>query len=278
MPIDLAAVGRTSGPNPIRWNARDSIIYSLGVGAGSADPVAELAFTTENTTGVPQQVLPTFSMVVNSRGAPIPIGEFDRTRSVHGEQSLVQYEPLDPNGEGVSISSVEAIHDKGSGALVVRQTVLKATDGRLLATYRTGQFIRGEGGFGGDPGPKLDWSAPDREPDRTIEQQTRADQALLYRLSGDRNPIHTDPAMARRAGFAKPILHGMCTFGFVGRAILSLADHDPGRFRSMRARFSAPVLPGETLRTLFWTDGDVLRFRTYVGERVVLDAGEAKIR
>jgi acyl dehydratase len=278
MPLDLSAVGRESGPHRVEWNSRDAIIYALGVGAGSDDPYEELAFTTENSTGIAQLVLPTFALVVSPRAAaPIPIGDFDRSKSVHGEESLVLHEPLPPDGTGFSTNRIEAIYDKGSGALVVRTTELTAEDGRPLATARIGQFIRGEGGFGGDPGPKLDWALPDGPPDHVIEQRTRRDQALLYRLSGDRNPLHSDPLFAARGGFAQPILHGMCSFGFVGRAILSLAGGDPARFKAMKARFSKPVFPGDTLRSEFWVQGGSLRFRTLVDDRVVLDAGEAEI-
>ncbi len=278
MPLDLSAIGRQSGPHPVEWNSRDAIIYALGVGAGSQDPYQELAFTTENSTGIAQQVLPTFPLVVNARGAtPISIGEFDRSKSVHGEQTLILHESLRPDGRGFSTNRIDAIYDKGSGALVVRTTLLTAEDGRLLATTRVGQFIRGEGGFGGNPGPKLDWSAPDRPADHIVEQRTRADQALLYRLSGDRNPLHSDPAFAARGGFDKPILHGMCSFGFVGRAILAIADHNSARVKSMKARFSKPVIAGETLRTEFWIDHCAIRFRSFVGDRMVLDAGEAEI-
>lgn len=278
MPLDLSAVGRRTGPQPVTWNSRDAIIYALGVGAGSEDPSRELAFTTENSKGIDQAVLPTFPAVISPRPmTPISIGEFDRSKSVHGEQSLILHEPLPPDGTGFSTQSVEAIHDKGSGALVVRTSQLTAEDGRPLATSRIGQFIRGEGGFGGDSGPRLEWAVPDRAPDHVVEQRTRPDQALLYRLSGDRNPLHSDPAFAARAGFDRPILHGMCSFGFVGRAILAMADYDPARFRSMKVRFSKPVYPGDTLRSEFWAGGGSLKFRTFVGERLVLDAGEAEI-
>lgn len=271
MPLDLSAVGRTSGPHPVHWNSRDAMIYALGVGA------QELAFVTENSTGVAQLVLPTFPLAISAGQGPIPVGDFDRSKSVHGEQDLRLHQALPPDGSGFSTTRIEAILDKGSGALIRRATTLTAEDGSVLAVHRIGQFIRGECGFGGDPGPKFEWEAPVRPPDHVVEQATRADQALLYRLSGDRNPLHSDPAFAARAGFPAPILHGLCSFGFVGRAVLALADNNPARFKSMSARFSKPVFPGETLRTELWQSGGTLLFRTYVGNRLVLDAGEAVI-
>jgi acyl dehydratase len=277
MPVDLAAVGRKSGPNPVSWTSRDAILYALGVGAGSEDPAGELEFTTENTSGRTQRVLPTFPLVIHSGAPPIPVGEFDRSKSVHGEQSLTLHGELLAEGTGTAETEVEAIYDKGSGALVHRVTTLFDSAGRKLAVSRIGQFIRGEGGFGGGRGPKSSWALPGKRPDHVIEQPTRPDQALLYRLSGDTNPLHSDPALATKAGFARPILHGLCTFGFVGRAILALADGEPARFRSMKARFSAPVVPGDTLTTEFWAEGSTLLFRTRVGDRLVLDGGEAEI-
>jgi acyl dehydratase len=277
MPLDLSAVGRESGPHPVAWNSRDAIIYALGVGAGSENPSAELAFTTENTAGVAQQVLPTFPLVISAATDPIPFGDYDRTMSVHGDEQLALHEPLPPNGHGFTTNRIEAILDKGSGALVRRAVTLTAEDGRVLADYRMGEFIRGAGGFGGDAGPKFAWTAPRSTPDHIVVQPTRPDQALLYRLSGDRHPLHSDPVFAARAGFAQPILHGLCSFGFVARAVLAIADFDPARFKSMKARFAKPVMPGETLRTEIWQSGGSLLFRTYVGDRLVLDAGEAEI-
>ncbi|MCB2073961.1 MAG: MaoC family dehydratase N-terminal domain-containing protein [Novosphingobium sp.] len=277
MPIDLAAVGRSCGPNPVRWTQRDAIIYALGVGAGSQDPAEDLEFTTENSTGIVQKVLPTFPLVVHSGAPPIPIGDFDRRMSVHGEQSLILHRPLPPEGTGSTVSEIEAIYDKGSGALVYRATTLLDHEGRKLATSRIGQFIRGEGGFGGERGPKAVWTVPQRPPDHVIEQPTRRDQALLYRLSGDQNPLHSDPVIARKAGFSQPILHGLCTFGFVGRAILSLVGGEPSRIGAMKVRFSSPVVPGDTLTTEFWRQGKALLFRTHADGRLALDGGEAEI-
>ena len=276
MPIDLNAIGRKTEPFSVRWTAKDAIIYALGVGAGASDPSQELAFTTQNTAGTEQLVLPTFPVALGFDAPRLEFGEFDRSKSVHAEQTIIQHEPLKPDGEGVITRELEAIYDKGSGALIVWTTTLSDRHGRALATQKTGAFVRGEGGFGGDRGQKSMWAAPERAPDATIEQATRPDQALIYRLSGDLNPLHTDPAYAAKGGFPRPILHGLCSYGFVARALLSLLDFEPKRLRSMKVRFSAPVLPGDVLTTQVWRKGDRLLFRTSVGERLVLDAGEAE--
>jgi acyl dehydratase len=186
------------------------------------------------------------------------------------------------------VSSVTGIYDKGSGALVASQSQASdAATGEPLVTSRSGLFIRGEGGWGGDRGPASRWQVPDREPDCQIVLQTRPEQALLYRLSGDRNPLHADPQFAARGGFERPILHGLCTYGFTGRALLhALCDGDPARFRAMSGRFSSPVLPGDSLVVSIWNGdrdaagGDpaasgTARFRTTRKDgTVVIDRGE----
>ena len=277
MPVDPAAVGREYGPQRVSWSARDAILYALGVGAGSDCALEELAFTTETSALRLQKVLPTFPLVIESGAEAIPIGSFDKGQTVHGDQSLILHEPLSPDGSALATTSVEAIWDKGSGALVRYLTALRAEDGRLLAEHRAGVFIRGAGGFGGESGPRFEWAVPTRLPDQIVEQHTQENQALLYRLSGDRNPLHSDPPFARAAGFPRPILHGLCSFGFVARAVLAMAGHDPGRFKAMQARFRGPVFPGDTLRTEFWVDGGSMKFRSFVNDRLVLDAGEAEI-
>jgi len=176
---------------------------------------------------------------------------------------------------------ITAIYDKEKGAVIelTSESVLKST-GELLFRNRFQAYIRGEGGFGGDRGPSGPKNpAPDRAPDHTVTYQTTRDQALLYRLSGDRNPLHSDPKFHEMAGFDSPILHGLCTYGFTGRALLhTLCDGDPSRFRSMDGRFTTPVWPGESLTVEMWVDGDECIFRTRAsgkGEdgRIVLDGG-----
>lgn len=277
MPVDMSVVGRVLPPHKVTWTATQAIIYALGVGAGAVDPTEELAFTTENTEGVPQQVLPTFAAVLGSEAPRPSYGDIDRRMTVHAEQGMVFHRALSPEGEGELVRSVRAIYDKGSGALVVMRAELRDGSGALLAEIDTSAFIRGEGNFGGERGPKSSWEAPDRSPDIVVEQQTRIDQPLLYRLSGDRNPLHSDPKFAAAGGWPRPILHGMCTYGFVGRAVLAQVDHDPARLKSLKVRFSSPVLPGDLLRTTMWRDGNRLSFRTYVADRLVLDAGEAEL-
>lgn len=280
MAIDHRAAGGVSSPALRTWTDRDSLLYALSVGAGAADPVRELALTTENTAGVPQEVLPTFATVLARRtpDALDALGPVDTTRVVHAAQRIVVHRPLTPSGSGEATSQIVDISDKGSGALVVVRTDLQHPDGGPWVTSESSTFLRGEGGF--DPGraPSADgWTRPSRPADRQVEQHTRPDQALLYRLNGDRNPLHSDPGFARRAGFDRPILHGLCTYGFAGRAVREVWRDLTGReLEVMSGRFSAPVWPGDELRTLVWCEDDCLQF---VVERadgtVVVDRGGA---
>ena len=280
MPIDPSAVGKTFGPTEGYWTAKDCLLYAVGVGAGLDD----LQFTTENTNGVVQQVLPTFACVAgapervrSSKGnAFAGVGSFNPAMLVHGQQGVELHRPLPTDAEYVTHGSVTDIYDKGSGAVIATETI--ATDknsGEPLFTLRSSAFIRGEGGFGGDRGPSIPKLEPGRDADHVVRYQTRADQALLYRLSGDRNPLHSDPSFAAMGGFDRPILHGLCSFGFTGRALLAtVCGGDPARFVSMDARFSKPVLPGDELTISIWVDGDQASFRTEraPGE-VVIDNG-----
>lgn len=287
MALNHELVGVPGEPVPRSWEATDALLYALGVGAGAEDPQRELAFTTENTEGVAQRVLPTFAVLAaQARGGPRRrLGDFDPARLVHAEQAFRLHRPLPVAGSVSVTSTVTAMLDKGRGALVRTESVATDADGRPLVTASSGAFIMGEGGAGsvsaersdGRPSPGDEpWSRPDREPDHRVVYRTRPDQALLYRLSGDRNPLHSDPAFAARGGFDRPILHGLCTYGFTGRALLhTLCDSDPERFHAMYGRFSRPVFPGDVLVVNLWRDGEnraLFQTQTEDGT-VVIDRG-----
>ncbi len=282
MALDRSLIGVPGKPRQRSWTSADALLYALGVGAGLGDPLRELEFTTENSEGVAQRVLPTFGVVLAQTTLTAAIGDLDRARLVMAEQHIELHRPLPVAGTLRSTSTVTGIWDKGSGALVESANVaVDAASEEPLVTTRFGMFIRGEGGFSGDRGTATPWPAPDREPDRRLTAETRPEQALLYRLSGDRNPLHSDPRFAARGGFARPILHGPCTFGITGRLLLhELCGSDPARFGSMSGRFTAPVTPGETLVVSVWRDGDgSARFRTARPDgTVVIDRGGVRYR
>jgi acyl dehydratase len=168
------------------------------------------------------------------------------------------------------------MYDKGKAAVVVLESNATDTAGKPLFSTTMSAFIRGEGGWGGDRGPSGPRNVPpEREPDTVVSYDTRKDQALLYRLSGDRNPLHSDPSFAKLAGFDAPILHGLCTYGFTGRALLhGVCGGDPARFKHVEGRFSTPVMPGDRLDVRIWVDGDDAIFQTCVGDNVVIDSGK----
>ena len=277
MPINPDAVGTKSEPARRRWSSKDSLIYALGVGAGAEDPLSELEFTTENSKDVVQRALPTTAVVLAAVGGLGSIGTFNPAMLVHGEQAVSLDRELPPDGELESVTEIVGVYDKGSGAVITTETVSTSVDdGNPLFTTRSSVFIRGEGGWGGDRGPSSKFAAPDRAPDHEVTYPTRTDQALLYRLSGDRNPLHSDPQFAAMAGFDRPILHGLCTYGFTGRGLLhAVCGGDAGLFRSMSGRFTSPVFPGEPLTVRIWMEGEAsAAFQTVGGDgRVVLDAG-----
>jgi acyl dehydratase len=281
MALDHDAIGVESAPHDRSWTSKDALLYAVGVGAGIDDPLQELAFTTENTGGVAQQVLPTYAVLLAQVPGARRIGDFDPAMLVHAEQAFELHRPLPAEGTVRATSKVTGIYDKGSGALVAMEaTAVDPETGEAVITSRSSAFIRGEGGFGGDRGPRDEWAAPDRKPDHQVTYVTRPEQALVYRLSGDRNPLHSDPAFAARAGFDRPILHGLCTYGVTGRALLhALAGSDPARFASMAGRFSSPVMPGESLTVSMWSEGGTALFRTTKEDgTVVIDRGRATFR
>lgn len=275
--IDPDLVGRRLNVADVQWGERDVMLYALGVGAGQTDPQAELEFTTENARDVPLQVLPTFGLILAHRLTEAAPGYQDVTAVLHAEQSLQLPEPLPVRGVAALSGRVTGVYDKGSGALVVLEgAATERTTGKRLLTMRSSIFVRGAGGFGGERGPAVPVAAPpDRAPDHELACDIRPDQPLLYRLSGDRNPLHADPVVAREAGFERPILHGLCSLGCAARLLLhAVCDSDPARFRSISARFAAPMLPGETLKVRAWNDRDQATFRALRPDgTVVLDHG-----
>jgi acyl dehydratase len=277
MPIDPSAVGSESGPVERSWTSKDALLYAVGVGAGTS----ELPFTTENSAGIDQQVLPTFAVIVGAGGGGgfSRVGDIDFTQLVHGEQGIELAGPIPVEGTVSTTGRITGIYDKGKGAVIVTESVsVDAATGEPRFTTRSSVYIRGAGNFGGERGPSGPRNVPpDREPDHRVSYLTSPDQALTYRLSGDRNPLHSDPEFAKLAGFDRPILHGLCTYGFTGRALLhSLCGGDPARFRSMEGRFSAPVFPGDELTVSMWETGDGEAFFTTASHTgaTVIDAGK----
>jgi acyl dehydratase len=276
MSLNFDLIGVDSEPAERTWTTSDVLLYALGVGAGAQDALAELEFTTENSIDVTTKVLPTFGNMISGGGGGRKLGDFDPAAFVHAEQSFTLHRPLPTEGTSRSVSKVTGMYDKGKAALVVTEsTAVDAATGEPLVTTRGSIFIRGEGGFGGDRGPDADWAMPEGKPDEQVVYHTRGDQALLYRLTGDRNPLHSDPKFAARGGFPKPILHGMCTYGFTGRALLhAVCGSEPARFTSMEGRFTRPVLPGDELTISIWNDGGgTAYFRTTSNGATVLDRG-----
>lgn len=284
MPINPDAVGEKAEAGERSWESKDALLYALGVGAGAEDPHNELEFTTENTQNVEQRVLPTMAVVLGPLGGAWgKVGTFNPAMLVHGEQGIRLHREIPVNGTLTGTSEITGIYDKGKGAVIVAETQCFLADTREpLFDLRMAAFIRGEGGWGGDRGPSGPQNVPpERAPDREITYTTRIDQALLYRLNGDRNPLHSDPAFAAMGGFDRPILHGLCTYGFSGRGLLhTLCDGDPSRFVSMDARFSSPVLPGESLTVRSWVvgDGDAVFQTVASDDRVVIDGGRCTFK
>jgi acyl dehydratase len=256
------------------YTDREVMLYAYGIGMG-ADPMdeKELAFVNE-AVATPRalKVVPTFASVAAWGAGP---GEMnlDRVMVVDGERDITFHRPLAVAAHITADSSVLDVFDKGKdkGAVIRHKTVLKNEKGEELATLVASRFARGDGGFGGpSEGQPEPHKVPARAPDRSIDISTRPDQALVYRLCGDRNPLHSDPEFARRAGFPKPILHGMCTYGITCRGILqTYADYDASAFKQHAVRFSSPVYPGETVTMDMWKDGNVISFEAKVKVRNV---------
>jgi len=269
------------------YTERDTILYALGVGLGH-DPLdrEQLRFVYEDGL----QALPTMGVVLGYPGfwAKDPATGIDWVRVLHGEQSLELHAPLPASGTVVGVTRVTALVDKGAerGALMYSDREIRdKASGRLLAVSHMVGFLRGDGGFSAkgqksDEAPAPRAATPDTAPDHVCELRTRPEAALIYRLSGDYNPVHADPAVARAAGFERPILHGLCSFGVTGHALLkTLCGWDAARLKEIGCRFSSPVYPGETLRVEMWQRGAAVQFRTWAVERnvVVLSHGSARL-
>ena len=271
MPIDPEkALGAALPESRGEWTRDQVILYHLGIGAGS-NPTdkGELEYTFEkNLKVVPSfGVIPVFGALGSL--AAVPGVQINFALVLHGEQDIAIHRPLPPEAKIVSSGRVAELYDKGKAALIVLEVETRdASSGEPLCTNRFSIFARGEGGFGGESGPKAGNTAPEREPDHVAESPTLPQQALLYRLSGDRNPLHADPEFAKLGGFDRPILHGLCSFGIVCKAVVDdLLDGDVDRVARYQARFAGVVFPGETIVTSMWREGDRILINAASKER-----------
>ena len=265
------------------YTVKDVILYAYAVGAGIPDPTApdELKFLYEKSLSV----LPTMAIVLAAPPFWLddPALGIDWKKVLNAGQELILHEPLPVEASVSTELAIDEIWDKGpdKGALMLSSRKLRDDRGLLLATIKQTHILRGDGGFGGKDLPKTDGAPfPTGPADISMDLQTRPEQALVYRLCGDLNPLHIDPDVAKTAGFEKPILHGSCTFGIAGRAVLkAAAKNRPERLKRFGARFSRPVLPGDTIRTEMWLEGNTVRFQAKAVERnvIVLSQGVAEI-
>lgn len=275
-------IGSSSGERLIEWDERDAMLYAIGVGAGLGAPARELAFTTENCGGMDLQALPSFLTILAAKYLPPALAMLDAGQFLHGEQSVELVCPLPAAGRGFVCSTIESILDKGAGAIVVILTTLCRDDPArtLIGRSRMSIFVRGAGGFGGQRGTAEPFALPERAPDIRITHQTRPEQALLYRLSGDRNRLHGDPGFAKARGFDGPILHGLCTYGFACRALIeATCAGNAVQLLAMDGRFRTPVYPGDTLTTEIWREASgVVLFQTLDGNgNVAIERGRAAV-
>jgi acyl dehydratase len=269
-------------PVEVTYGAKDCMLYALGLGLGQ-DPMNEdeLPFVYEKNL----KVLPTMATVLGYGVSWAREAGIDQLRVVNGEQGFTLHRPIEPEATVVGDSRIIEVIDKGAGkgALILNErTITDKASGELIATITQTAFCRGDGGFGGPPRTApTPHPIPERAPDTFCDLPTRPEMALIYRLSGDYNPLHAEPAFAKAAGFERPILHGLGTFGVSGHAVLkTLCGYDPNRLVAFAGRFSAPVFPGETIRTEMWRDGPVVSFRARVLERdvIAINHGRAEIR
>ncbi len=273
-PIASDLVGLEFPPTTQTWTSKDTMLYALGVGARPAD---DLDFIYE---GRGPKVLPTYAVIPGGTALSglMRSVEMRLEMLLHGEQSIELFRPLPPEATVQVTGRITEVWDKGKAAVLGVEGVARDADGELFRTHAT-LFVRGAGGFGGERGPASDQIAtPDRAPDIVSSFETRPEQGAIYRLSGDRNPIHIDPAFAKMGGFEAPFMHGLCTYGIVGRAILrTLCGGDPSAFRSFSGRFADRVQFGDTIVTKIWrtSDGEAIVQGETADGRVVLSQARA---
>jgi acyl dehydratase len=268
---------------PGSYTDRDSLLYNVAIGMGK-DPLdaRELEYVCET---IGNRVVPTAATVLTrperrASNPPTLMSKMNFVMMLHGEQRLQVHQPLPPAAETLISNAITGVYDKGEGkgALLTNETQVKLKDGSPLYTVGSTLFFRGDGGFGGSSeGAPVAHTLPDREPDAVCELAQRDDQAMVYALCGDRNPLHRDPGIAAKAGFDKPILHGLCSYGIACHAVLkTMLDYDQTKMTGFDVRFSSPVFPGETHIVEMWKDDNVVSFRTRIKERDVISINNGK--
>lgn len=285
MPIDHDVLMALQLPEwRFRYEDRDILLYNLSVGMG-CDPMDanELPFVFEQP-GL--RAIPTVATVLGGGSGVRRLDgvQLDWPRVLHGAQRVTLHRPIPPAGDLIGTARIAEVVDKGAGkgAIITLESETRLASGEPLYATQSTIFARGDGGCGGPPRSRFDpHPMPDRKPDLTHVTQTRPDQALLYRLNADRNPLHADPAFARQAGFTRPILHGLCSYGIACRAVLaSVCAYDEAPIGGFDVRFTAPVFPGETIHTDIWVDDDIISFRCRVETRgiVSIDNGRCQLK
>jgi acyl dehydratase len=279
MPITYdEVISRRIDNVPFRYEDTRVLLYNLGVGMGR-DPFdkKEMPFFFERPA---LRAVPTVASVLGGGGNPLAGLDLNLTMILHGEQRLSLYRPFPPSADLIGSSWISEVVDKGpdKGAIITMTTEAKLATGEPVYASDNVLFARGDGGCGGPSKSKFSPHVmPERAPDLVHVTETRPDQALLYRLNGDRNPLHAEPEFAKRAGFPGPILHGLCSYGVACRAVLaSVCDYDPARMKSFDVRFTSPVFPGETIHTDIWVDGDVVSFRSRIEARGVVSINNGR--
>jgi len=267
------AIGLELPATEFEYTERDVMLYALGIGATELDFVYERSLKAIPTFAV----IPAFPAMMGLSAAV----EINLVMVLHGEQGFRIHKTIPTKSKLTTKGRVSGVYDKGKGALASIESETRDESGDLIFTNTSGVFVRGAGGFGGERGPEAGNNPPDRSPDKTVEMQTLPIQAMIYRLSGDRNPLHIDPDFAKMAGYDRPILHGLCTFGHVGRAVLrEYCANDPSRLTSLSVRFSGVVYPGDTIITEMWQEGDgkiIVQAKTQEG-RVVISNAAAEVK